>query len=929
MKKINIILFLLLATCAINAQSVAINTDGSTANTSSILDVKSTTKGVLIPRMKKDEKNAIATPARGLLIYQNEPDSIGFHYYNGTQWVWLQNSTEAWSVNGNDNVTATNFLGSINNSALKFRVFNQAAGIVDSTTADVALGFGALKTAHSGPGFYANNALGFGAGQNLNSGYGNVAIGRHALSTTGASIQNVAIGDSAMGNAIRSQGVIGIGYQALKNYNGLNVNTYNVAVGYLSQSATTAAAAPYSYYNTSIGGYAMADNVSGNSNIGIGVSALRFNTASHRNVAIGYNAGAYQLGNSSLEGNNTFLGHQAGEGVATLSTGWGNTGVGYQSLIRHTTGAANTAMGSYSMQSNATGGQNIAVGDNALGSNISGNYNVALGAGCLDGQATHQSNNIGVGFWAGRQNQGYSGVFIGRSAGYFNTNNNIVAIGDSALVINGTGSASVLSGAKNTAVGSKALRNNTTGHGNTALGNAAGFGLTTGSNNVIIGDSAALKLTYSDDNVVVGSEALNANTLLGSSSGGGNVAIGSSALVADVTGYQNTGVGWGAMINHKTGYQNVALGVASLYFDTTGFTNTAIGAFAMPANTKGSRNTSLGYRSLDFNRRGSYNTGLGYSTQVGSALSDSVNRATAVGYAAAAMKNDALVLGDTTNIFVGIGTGYPEQKLHVKATNTFKNAGYFTSSSNTSHTADGATIYANNTYAGNTDVAAVKGEVTTTNKGYGVGGFFQGGYVGLWANVDNANPGIGTRSTWGVYSTNSQTTTGSNYGVQGFAQNGATNYGVYGSATTGTAYGVYCSGNGGYTGTWTMISDQKFKQDLQPLQSVLPLINKVKTYSYYTKNKEYPYMNFSSLKQFGFLAQDLEKYFPNLVEDGVHPGANKEDPEIKFKSVNYIGMVPVLTAGMQEQQKEIEALKAKNKQLENDIKLIKEKLGMQ
>jgi hypothetical protein len=70
------------------AQSVAINTTGATANTSAILDVSSTSKGVLVPRMTKAQKNAIATPATGLLIYQGAPDSIGFHYYNGSAWVW-------------------------------------------------------------------------------------------------------------------------------------------------------------------------------------------------------------------------------------------------------------------------------------------------------------------------------------------------------------------------------------------------------------------------------------------------------------------------------------------------------------------------------------------------------------------------------------------------------------------------------------------------------------------------------------------------------------------------------------------------------------------------------------------------------------------------------------------------------------------------
>ena len=68
------------------AQSVAINTDGSVADASALFDVKSNSKGVLIPRMSKAQKNAIAAPAMGLLVFQNAPDSIGFHFYNGSNW---------------------------------------------------------------------------------------------------------------------------------------------------------------------------------------------------------------------------------------------------------------------------------------------------------------------------------------------------------------------------------------------------------------------------------------------------------------------------------------------------------------------------------------------------------------------------------------------------------------------------------------------------------------------------------------------------------------------------------------------------------------------------------------------------------------------------------------------------------------------------
>ncbi len=65
------------------AQNIGIGT--STPNASSLLEIKSTTQGFLIPRMTQEQRDAIVSPAQGLMIYQT--DSIqGFYYYNGLQW---------------------------------------------------------------------------------------------------------------------------------------------------------------------------------------------------------------------------------------------------------------------------------------------------------------------------------------------------------------------------------------------------------------------------------------------------------------------------------------------------------------------------------------------------------------------------------------------------------------------------------------------------------------------------------------------------------------------------------------------------------------------------------------------------------------------------------------------------------------------------
>ena len=73
-----IVLLLTASVIAVNihAQSFSINTDGSTAHNSAILDVKSSSKGMLIPRLSLAERLAVASPPTGLMIYpsENEPN---------------------------------------------------------------------------------------------------------------------------------------------------------------------------------------------------------------------------------------------------------------------------------------------------------------------------------------------------------------------------------------------------------------------------------------------------------------------------------------------------------------------------------------------------------------------------------------------------------------------------------------------------------------------------------------------------------------------------------------------------------------------------------------------------------------------------------------------------------------------------------------
>jgi hypothetical protein len=97
MKKFYALIFLLAISFSLKAQSVAINNDGSSADTSAILDIKSTTKGLLIPRLTATQRNAIVTPATGLLVYVTNSKK-GFYYYTGTAWAYItDNKNNLWS----------------------------------------------------------------------------------------------------------------------------------------------------------------------------------------------------------------------------------------------------------------------------------------------------------------------------------------------------------------------------------------------------------------------------------------------------------------------------------------------------------------------------------------------------------------------------------------------------------------------------------------------------------------------------------------------------------------------------------------------------------------------------------------------------------------------------------------------------------------
>ncbi|PBQ30212.1 hypothetical protein CNR22_00045 [Sphingobacteriaceae bacterium] len=163
---------------------------------------------------------------------------------------------------------------------------------------------------------------------------------------------------------------------------------------------------------------------------------------------------------------------------------------------------------------------------------------------------------------------------------------------------------------------------------------------------------------------------------------------------------------------------------------------------------------------------------------------------------------------------------------------------------------------------------------------------------------------------------------GGQYNHGGYFQASGTslsnNYGVIASVSGGAfALAGYFIGDVSRTGTDNFTSDRKLKENIRPLENALDKILQLKPSSYTFKTTEYKDMNLPAGKQMGLIAQELEQVFPELVKNIAAinlPGkAGEEQKNIpEYKAVQYVSLIPVLIAAIQEQQAQIEELKKGN-----------------
>jgi len=484
------------------------------------------------------------------------------------------------------------------------------------------------------------------------------------------------------------------------------------------------------------------------------------------------------------------------------------------------------------------------------------------------------------------------------------------------------------SGNNNTATGSGSLLNNTTGYSNVAFGTDALRRNTTKSNLVAIGDSALF-------NNGVG--AIN-------DQGDYNTAVGSKSLFANTLGYANSALGKQALYSNTTGALNNAFGYQALMGNTTGNLNSAIGYLALGGNSTGNNNIAHGYVALSNNKTGNGNVAIG--SQV---LGNSVNGSNIVAIGDSVLANYNNNVTSLTSLF-GNNTAVGSKSL-------------YSSTVGTSNSAFGShTLYSNET--GNFNVAVGGKSLFSNITG---GGNVAIGVNSMQQNISGSkNTGFGYNATVGNSNLVNATAIGADAIVDCnncmalgsiAGQNGATNnikvgigissplsplhikqtndiYPVVGGGLrlernanlnhweigTDNSNDLDFSYNNGVkafissaSGLLVSPSDLRLKKDINLIGTVLPAIMKLQPKTYHYKTNED-----GSPLSYGFIAQEVEKFFPDFV--------TTKGPD-NMKAIAYQEFTIVAIKAIQEQQTIIETQQKQMDALQKENKIFKENMG--
>ena len=216
MLKKTIVLIILSSSAVLSstlAQNVGINFDGTLPNPNAMLDIKSSNKGILIPRTSTASRLAIPD-TKGLLVYDTTTNS--FWYNTGAGWQVLSASVSpgaaSWALNGNI-ADSSSFIGPVNYTPFFVKVNGQLSGLIDPRWGITAWGY--ATGCHTGYGDSANTAFGSRTMQNLRTATDNTAVGANSMQNMTSGNNNTAVGLDAMRTDTSGNNNTAIGAEAL------------------------------------------------------------------------------------------------------------------------------------------------------------------------------------------------------------------------------------------------------------------------------------------------------------------------------------------------------------------------------------------------------------------------------------------------------------------------------------------------------------------------------------------------------------------------------------------------------------------------------------------------------------------------------------------------------------------------------------------
>lgn len=370
----------------------------------------------------------------------------------------------------------------------------------------------------------------------------------------------------------------------------------------------------------------------------------------------------------------------------------------------------------------------------------------------------------------------------------------------------------------------------------------------------ILPSQISAKHPLGEFNTAVGEDALRVNTR------DGNTAVGRRALYSnasspDMNGDNNTAIGLYSLYSNTSGNSNIGIGNNSLYANTVGYWNTAMGNNALDENVGGYLNVAIGYDAVGRATSANYNTAVGTYAM----------RYSAGGYNTALGGHALAGNGSTpSNGDLNVAIGYSASQSNISGAHNVS-LGYQALYTNTSGSGNVAIGYQAGYNETGSNRLYIDNTISATPL---IGGNFSTGKVGInrtMANLDARTENL---------------------------------------QVEGTAYftGNLCAAS------YNCISDLRYKKNIIRLQNSLTNLLTLRGVNYDWRIQEFPEQAFTTQRQTGFIAQELEQVYPEMVATDAKG----------FKSVDYARLTPVLVEALKELNEKITALEKGNEALKSE-----------